>query len=62
MGVMRDNSRERQRPLCTFVATLRPSRPPILAAVLVAVSVLCGCYGSTEPAGDIGIDRATLTA
>lgn len=33
-----------------------------MAAVLGSVSVLCGCFGSTEPATDIGIDRATLTA
>jgi hypothetical protein len=28
----------------------------------VAAVVLAGCYGSTEPARNIGIDRATLTA
>jgi hypothetical protein len=28
----------------------------------IAVAVLAGCYGSTEPATDIGIDRATLRA
>jgi len=29
---------------------------------LVAAAVLAGCYGSTEPATNVGIDRATLTA
>jgi hypothetical protein len=37
-------------------------RQSSLAAALVGVALLCGCYGSTEPARDIGIDRATLTA
>ena len=32
----------------------------ILPVVLVFVAVCAGCYGSTEPATDIGEDRATL--
>jgi hypothetical protein len=48
--------------VCYVRRDLRPSRASILAATLGAVSLLCGCYGSTEPATDIGIDRATLTA
>jgi hypothetical protein len=40
------------------------SPPPVLAAaaVLGTTLILGGCYGSTEPATDVGIDRATLTA
>lgn len=38
-------------------------RTPCLASIaLLATLILGGCYGSTEPAGDIGIDRATLNA
>jgi hypothetical protein len=33
-----------------------------LVVILAAVSALCGCYGSTEPATSIGVDRATLNA
>jgi hypothetical protein len=32
------------------------------AAAIGTTLILGGCYGSTEPAVDIGIDRATLTA
>jgi hypothetical protein len=32
------------------------------AALLGTTLILGGCYGSTEPATDIGFDRATLTA
>jgi hypothetical protein len=34
----------------------------VAAAALLGTLVLGGCYGSTEPATDIGFDRATLTA
>jgi hypothetical protein len=29
---------------------------------MVSVPVFAGCHGSTEPATDVGIDRATLNA
>jgi hypothetical protein len=42
---------------------VRCPRPFAVAATLLGTAlVLGGCYGSTEPATDIGIDRATLTA
>ena len=42
---------------------MSPSRPLVVAASLFATAmVFAGCYGSTEPASDIGFDRATLTA
>jgi hypothetical protein len=37
-------------------------RPIALLASLLAVAGLAGCYGSTEPATDIGLDGATLNA
>lgn len=38
-------------------------RPFLAAAAAIGTTlILGGCYGSTEPAVDVGIDRATLTA
>jgi hypothetical protein len=38
-------------------------RPFLLAAAIIGTTlILGGCYGSTEPAVNVGVDRATLTA